>query len=276
MALLAEGNPATEVAQDASTEVSAATYLATFEQRSSDMTTTEESAKTQTTGPGRGLAWAIAAFAAILAVGGLYLAFMGDDGQAVDHDTTPKATTLPTATTAPTPTTALEPETSQISIARAFFDALNAYDSESTTALLNPDAHYHGSFITSVDMYPALFDWLRATGWQWTVDECQMKTGDANTRCIYYVENAWSRALGLPPVEGVITFEIWGGGMSAVPDFRVHDLVEAWGTVKDWIRANHPTDLGAMISPSGSEPILDARSIDLWRMYTQEFVEAAG
>jgi len=41
MALLAEGNPATEIAEDASTGVPAATYLATLEQSSSDMTQLE-------------------------------------------------------------------------------------------------------------------------------------------------------------------------------------------------------------------------------------------
>jgi hypothetical protein len=274
MALLAEGNPATEVAQGASTEITAATYLATFEQRGSVMTTTEESAKTP--GPGRGLAWAIAAFATILAVGALYLAFDGSDGQVVDQVTIPTATTLPSATTTPTLTTAPKLETPETLIARAFFDAANAYDVQSATALLNPGAHYHGSFVTHIDMYPAVFDWLRATGWQWTVDECHMKTGDANTSCAYHVENAWSRALGLAPAQGASVFEIWEGRIWAPPDFRIRDLVEAWEAVKDWISANHPTDLGAMISPGGSEPILDARSIDLWRMYTQEFVEAAG
>jgi hypothetical protein len=286
MALLAEGNPATEVAHGASTEVSAATYLATLEQRSSDMTTTEESADTQTPGPGRGLAWAMAAFVVILAVGGLYLAFSGDDGQVVDQTIVPTPSTVPT--TVPTPITVFEPAPSEISIARAFFHARNAYDVESATALFNPDAHYHGSFITSVDMYPALFDWLRATGWQWTVDECRMKSGDANTFCTYHVENAWSRAMGLAPPQGTIFFEIWEGGMRAVPDFTVHHtgyfgergppnlrLVEVWETVIDWIRANHPTDLEAMVSPDGSAPILDTRSIDLWRTYTQEFVEAS-
>ena len=218
----------------------------------------------------------MAAFAVILAVGGLYLAFNDHDGQAVDQDTIPTATTLPTATTAPTPTTVLEPESSQISIARTFFDARNVYDVESATALLTPDAHHHdGDFITSVDMYPALFDWLRATGWQWMIDECHPKEGDANTSCTYHVENAWSRALGLAPAQGAISFEIWGGGIRAVPDFRVHELGEAWATVTDWIRANHPTDLGSMISPFSSVPILDARSLDLWRTYTQEFVEAS-
>jgi hypothetical protein len=47
---------------------------------------------------GWGLAWAAGAFAVILALGGLYLAFSGADGQVVDQ------------TTIPTPTTVLEPE----------------------------------------------------------------------------------------------------------------------------------------------------------------------
>ena len=58
------------------------------------------SAKTQTPRPGKGLAWALAAFVLVLTVGGLYFAFSGDDGQVVDQ------TTVPTPTTVPAPTTA--------------------------------------------------------------------------------------------------------------------------------------------------------------------------
>jgi hypothetical protein len=55
---------------------------------------------------GRGLAWAVAAFVVILAVGGLYLAFSGGDGQVVDQ------TTVPTSTTLQTPTDVLWPQPS--------------------------------------------------------------------------------------------------------------------------------------------------------------------
>jgi hypothetical protein len=99
MALLAEGNPATEVAQEASTGVPAATYLATLEQRSSDMTQLETK---KSTGPGRGIAWGIAGLAVILTIFGLYFAFGGDDGQVVDQ------------TTVPTPTTVLVPESETV------------------------------------------------------------------------------------------------------------------------------------------------------------------
>jgi hypothetical protein len=210
-------------------------------------------------------------------------------------------TVLPTSTKVaigiPTSTPAFDVETAKttdsngakIFIAHAFLDARNAYDAETATSLFAPDAHIHEAerpTITSVDMYPALFEWLRATGWQWMVDECHVREGrQANTVCTYRVENAWSRAMGLAPVDGGIALEIWGP-MNWVPDFDVNlsagygdnnaQMVDVWETVTDWIRANHPTDVGAMIGPTGYAPVLDARSIDLWRTYTQEFVEAFG
>jgi hypothetical protein len=52
-----------------------------------------EPVKNQTLGPGRGLAWAAAAFVVILAMGGLYFAFSGGDGQVVDQRTVPSTTT---------------------------------------------------------------------------------------------------------------------------------------------------------------------------------------
>jgi hypothetical protein len=94
MALLAEGNPATEVAQGSSTGVPAATYLATLEQRSSDMTKTDQQVTTKSPGPRRGLAWALAALAVVFAVGGLYFAFSRDDGEVVDQTTVPTPTTV--------------------------------------------------------------------------------------------------------------------------------------------------------------------------------------
>ena len=211
--------------------------------------------------------------------------------------TTVLTTTTTVLTTGPTPTTVLDTDSAKvldtdeakIFIAHAFFDARNAYDVEAATALIGPEDHVHDErdFITGVDMYPALFEWLRATGWKWTDDECRMNRGSGqyNVSCSYYVENAWSRAMGLSPVEDGVDFEIYGP-MYWVPDFKVDQddsasgrggqnaqMVEVWEMVTDWIRANHPSDAGEMINEDGSAPVLDARSIDLWRMYTQEFVE---
>ena len=51
---------------------------------------------------GRGLAWAVAAFALVLAIGGLYFAFSGDDGQVVDQTTVPTPTTVTASEPKPT------------------------------------------------------------------------------------------------------------------------------------------------------------------------------
>jgi hypothetical protein len=86
------------------------------------MTKTDESAKTQAPGPGRGLAWGIAAFVVILAVAGLYFAFSGDDDQVVVDQTT-----------VPTPTTVLEPETmTDVEIVEA--GAAAVYSGDAATA----------------------------------------------------------------------------------------------------------------------------------------------
>ena len=66
MALLAEGNPATEIAEDASTGVPAATYLATLEQRSSDMTQLETKKNEQESKRLWTTPWRVAAIAVIV------------------------------------------------------------------------------------------------------------------------------------------------------------------------------------------------------------------
>jgi hypothetical protein len=66
MALLAEGNPATEVAEDASTRVPAATYLATLEERSSDMTQLETTKSEQESKRPWTTPWLVAAIAVIV------------------------------------------------------------------------------------------------------------------------------------------------------------------------------------------------------------------
>ena len=66
------------------------------------MTKTRQSPTTHQPRRHRGPAWALAAFAVILAVGGLYFAFSGDDGQVANQTTLPTPTTVPT--TGPNPT----------------------------------------------------------------------------------------------------------------------------------------------------------------------------
>jgi Tol biopolymer transport system component len=58
------------------------------------MTKTDQLVTSKGPGPGRGFGWAVAAFVAILALGGIYLAFGEDDGEVVDQDIFPVPTTI--------------------------------------------------------------------------------------------------------------------------------------------------------------------------------------
>lgn len=66
------------------------------------MTKTQQPPTTGQPSRFKGPGWALAAFVVILAVGGLYFAFSGDDGQVVDQTTVPTPTTV--LTPAPNPT----------------------------------------------------------------------------------------------------------------------------------------------------------------------------
>jgi hypothetical protein len=76
------------------------------------MTKTDQQVTTKSPGPGRGLAWALAAFAVVLAIGGLYFAFRGDDSQVVDQTTVPTPTTVPVPEPEPTREGGMWPQSS--------------------------------------------------------------------------------------------------------------------------------------------------------------------
>jgi WD40 repeat protein len=63
------------------------------------MTKTDQSVTSKGPGPGRGLGWMVAAFVAILIVGGSLIVFGGNGGEVVEQDTVPTPTTTPTAIT---------------------------------------------------------------------------------------------------------------------------------------------------------------------------------
>jgi Tol biopolymer transport system component len=64
------------------------------------MTKTDQSVTSKGPGPRRGLGWMVAAFVAILIVGGSLIVFGGNGGEVVEQDTVPTPTTTPTPTTA--------------------------------------------------------------------------------------------------------------------------------------------------------------------------------
>jgi len=97
--LSVRGTPvgAEELIERIEAELAGDPLVVVFKQREgAPMTTTDERVTTGGPGTGRGLAWAIAAFVAILTMGALYFAFSGGDGEVVDQTTvfTPTPTLL--------------------------------------------------------------------------------------------------------------------------------------------------------------------------------------
>ena len=158
----------------------------------------DDSAKIQTRGPGRGFAWAVAAFV-VLAIGGLYFAFSGDDGQVVDQTTVPTPTTVPS----PEPETMTDLETIEAGVA-----ALYSGDADRAVELFELQAGMEDVWIRSEAPYQA------AIGGRLTLDcseqgtpgvfDCLMSYGNVFTEAIGWVETP-EHTLRVVVEAGVIT-----------------------------------------------------------------------
>ena len=152
------------------------------------MTKTDQPVTTKGPGPGRGLAWALAAFAVVLAIGGLYFAFSGSDGQVVDQ------------TTVPTPTTVLEPEAmSDGEIIEAGAAALYSGDA-ATAARLFDLAYPNDEGIATESAYQ------EAIGGQVDLDCTEPGTSGDAFDCIYRYGNSLTDAIGF--VDPGETFQV--------------------------------------------------------------------
>ncbi|MGH8948783.1 MAG: hypothetical protein ACRDXF_07985, partial [Acidimicrobiia bacterium] len=143
------------------------------------MTKTDQPVTTKSPGPGRGLAWAVAAFV-VLTVGGLYFAFSGDDGQVVDQ------------TTVPTPTTVLAPEPEAMSdgeIIEAGAAAVYSGDA-ATAARLFDLAYLNDEEIATEAAYQ------EAIGGQVELDCTEPGTSGDAFDCIYRYGNSLTDAIG--------------------------------------------------------------------------------
>ncbi len=122
--------------------------------------------------------------------------------------------------------------------------------------------------------------WMEAIGWVITADRCTASariTGDGTQRVLCHLtqETAWSRVLELgPDKRSALTLEIASGRivgayLSFAPmSFRNDESVASFET---WLSDNHPEDQRRMYRYAGL-PSLTPQSIELWRLYTGEFV----
>jgi hypothetical protein len=154
--------------------------VATKQREGVFMTKTDQPVMTKSPGPGRGLAWALAAFAVVLAIGGLYFAFSGSDGQVVDQ------TTVPTPTTAPAP----EPETmTDLETIEAGAAALYSGDAATAAGLFDLTYPNDEEIATEAAYQEAI-------GGQVDLDCTEPDTSGDAFDCIYRYENSLTDAIG--------------------------------------------------------------------------------
>lgn len=165
-------------------------------------------------------------------------------------------------------------------VADAYMEARQDLDTKAITGLFAPDATVLEDDFDLSEM-PALIEFWRATGWDWTPTGCtEIVSGPAfNTfTCGYEFENDWTRVLDHPPVTGAITLVIGGEEISQITSLTsyidVSQLNDVWGAVIDWMTANHPDDTRTMYTDDMSHPELDPAAIALWERYTDEYVAA--
>lgn len=107
--------------------------------------------------------------------------------------------------------------------------------------------------------------------------------------CLFTYENDVTRALEMPPTDGGLALYLDDGrivtastrdarGVSNLfrsPDPEREDLFgPVWDTFIAWITSNHSEDFGLVYDPVAGYPLLDPTSIELWQLYTDEFVDS--
>lgn len=297
MAVLARANPMPEYdSQELDTH--AVTYLATLEQRSSQVTQLD-TRRTEQDNTSRRTLVAIAAAAVLIL--GTALVLLTRDSEEVANDPSP-TTTVMTPTTAPEATEELSPELEQaLAVATAFTEARTVGDIQGMNAN-GVEGHINGFIVGSLEEMPDEFAWQDAVGWVMEVQGCEVTNPELSRttiRCDVLHNNTISQALGEGPYEGAYHMKVMYAGDEklGVPitettvteslqiDFPTFQFtVGTWRPFVAWLEENHPQDIDTMLAgevqseiemmlTNGERrPSLSQESIDLWRQHLAEFV----
>ena len=155
--------------------------------------------------------------------------------------------------------------------AQAFMDAWVRGDGNAVAALIAPDG--------SVDRWaaqtlPALHDWLRAVGWHYQDEGCEV-ISPLRVSCDYRFQNDLTNAFGSEPMTGSFVLTIDGSVVTDVTDeLDTAAFNDIWDAFSGWVRANHPDDFDRMYTLSARDPLVDSMSTGLWERHIHEFIES--
>ena len=154
--------------------------------------------------------------------------------------------------------------------------------------LVAADAEVATSNIADRREYVMSRDWLKAIGYENTLQECTQSDvpGGVEVKCTLVHTSAAGEALGEGPYEGSYRVVVVDGVATEVVNTSNLSRYtrEVWQPFLGWLRQTHPEDAHRMLytdtsqgfGASGTHPVMSVESIELWRRHTEEFVAEVG
>jgi hypothetical protein len=278
MELFAEDNPIPSVDDLDLAYLGSPDYLATLEQRSSEMTQVETKPEKKVEQPYRRVVPALAVVAAAVLIGVVAILSQTDE-------------TAPVATQpGPSLSEPVDADRAMI-LASEYIGAWFAGDDATSLGLTAGD-ELPGFFdSTRFEEIPGEVAFWDAAGWSLEMGECRVTNSTPDLAwigCGYTLTTSVSEALGAAPFTGEyqVAVQHVGDGLAVTNGnlFRVEGtrfVAEVWEPFERWLETNHPADADKMFDDTYvteflTRPAFTSESIELWRQHTAEFIAEQG
>jgi len=166
-----------------------------------------------------------------------------------------------------------------VEVATGFVEAYGALDVDQAMTYLADDATI--AVLGAQDDLRLLIPWLEATGYQQSVDPCEVvgNAASGNVRCTFAFHALRSGEIGRGPFDGS-TFDL------VVRDGKIVEASQSWNIEKfspqvwepfaNWVSKAHPKDAAVMYVDEGQTNVrLTEESIPLWERHTRAYVETS-
>ena len=162
-------------------------------------------------------------------------------------------------------------------VATGFLEAYGAFDVEQATTYLADDATI--ASMTAQDDLRLLLSYLEATGYQQILNSCEEvgNAGSGNVRCTFGFHALRSSELGRGPFGGS-SFDLVVRDGKVVRATQIWEIEkfspQVWEPFANWVSKAHPKDAAVMYEDETQSSVqLTRKSIRLWKLRTQEYVE---